>query len=404
VKYLDLVILAGGKGTRIRNLTHNKPKPLAKIGKYTFLDLLLSNVSKYHFRKIIILAGFKGKQLYIKYHNKKVNLIKIECIIEKKPLGTGGAINKIKNKLTNNFFVINGDTISDFNFYDLIKSKKKKKSVLALTKSKFSNRGNNIRNLYLDKDKVVKIAEKQKKHIFKSSGVCLLDKSIFQNITETKFSLEDKLLSKLIKKKEIIGYKKKFFFYDIGTKSDFINAKKKLLNHLMRPAVFFDRDNTINADTGYTHKYKDFKFINNSYNALKFLSNKNISIFIITNQAGIGKGLFTEDEFINLHLKLKKMLIDKKIFINEVKYCPYHPQASIKEYRKISSLRKPNNLMIKQIFDKFVIDKNKTIMIGDHLKDQACAKKSKLKFQFVKKNLLMQIKNSLIFKKKVLKI
>ena len=385
MKYLDLVILAGGKGTRIRDLTNNKPKPLAKIGPYTFLDLLLSNVSKYHFRKIIILAGFKGKQLFDKYHNKTVNFIRIECIIEKKPLGTGGGLKKIRNKLSNNFFVINGDTISDFNFYDMLDLKKKNKFVLALTKSKFSNKGNNIRNLYLNKNNLIKIADKKNKFIFKSSGVCLLDKTIFKNIEESRFSLEDKILSKLIEKNKVYGYEKKFFFYDIGTKIDFINSKKKLLNHLIQPAIFLDRDNTINADTGYTYKYNDFKFINNSYNALKYLSDKKIYVFIITNQAGIGKGYFTEDDFVKLHIKLKKELSDKKIFINEVKYCPYHPKAKILKYKK------------KSVFKKFVINKKKSIMIGDHVKDQSCAKKSKLKFKFVQEDLLNQIKELSIF-------
>ena len=63
MKYLDLVILAGGKGTRIKNYTKKKPKPLVKVGKYIFLDLLLNKVSKYHFRKIIILAGYRGDQI-----------------------------------------------------------------------------------------------------------------------------------------------------------------------------------------------------------------------------------------------------------------------------------------------------------------------------------------------------
>ena len=71
MNYIDLVILAGGKGLRIRNLNKNKPKPLANIGGYTFLDLLLGNLSKYHFRKIFILAGYKGEKIYKKYHKKK---------------------------------------------------------------------------------------------------------------------------------------------------------------------------------------------------------------------------------------------------------------------------------------------------------------------------------------------
>ena len=85
----------------------------------------MGNLSKYHFRKIFILAGYKGKQIYKKYHNKKINFINIECIVEKKNLGGGGGLKKIKNKLSKNFFVINGDTIADFNFYEMLKLKKK---------------------------------------------------------------------------------------------------------------------------------------------------------------------------------------------------------------------------------------------------------------------------------------
>ena len=94
MNYIDLVILAGGKGSRIKNVNKNKPKPLANIGGYSFLDLLLGNLCKYHFRKIFILAGYKGKQIYKKYHNKNINFINTECLIEKKPLGTGGGLKK----------------------------------------------------------------------------------------------------------------------------------------------------------------------------------------------------------------------------------------------------------------------------------------------------------------------
>ena len=125
MNYIDLVILAGGKGSRFKNINKNKPKPLAKIGNYSFLDLLLGNLSRYHFRKIFILAGYKGSQIYKKYHKKNLNFMNIECVIEKKPLGTGGGLKKIKNKLSKNFFVINGDTIADFNFYEMLKLKKK---------------------------------------------------------------------------------------------------------------------------------------------------------------------------------------------------------------------------------------------------------------------------------------
>ena len=393
MNYIDLVILAGGKGSRIKNVNKNKPKPLANIGRYSFLDLLLGNLCKYHFRKIFILAGYKGKQIYKKYHNENINFINIECLIEKKPLGTGGGLKKIKNKLSNNFFVINGDTIADFNFYEMLKFKKKNNCVIAITKSKFAVNGNKIRNLQIDQKKMIKINNSKKVKNYKSAGVCLFDKKIFNKIKLEKFSLEDEIIYKLIKNKKIYGYKKKFFFYDIGTLKDFKSAKKSLFKKIKKPAIFLDRDNTINQDKGYTYKYNDFKFINNSLNALKYLSKKRVWIFIVTNQAGIAKGYFTENDFISLHLKLKKKLFNQNIFIDEVKYCPYHPLATISKYRRNSSLRKPNNLMIKQILKKWPIDKMRSIMIGDQIKDYKCAHRSKIKFQYVKKDMLKQIKN-----------
>ncbi len=392
MKYLDLVILAGGKGTRIRDYTKNNPKPLAKIGDYVFLDLLLSNISKYHFRKIFILAGYKGDKIYRKYHNKNINFINIQCFVEKKPLGTGGALKLIKKNLTNNFFVINGDTIADFNFYEMLKVKKKNSTVISLTKNLFSTKGNEIRNLTYDRKNLIKISY-SKKNNFKSAGVCLISKSNLNVTSKIKFSLEDDIIFPLIKKKKVYAYSKNFFFYDIGTKNDFLKAKTKLIKYLTKPAIFFDRDNTINYDEGYTYKYNNFKFINNSISALKYLSKKNNYIFIVTNQAGIAKGYFTEKNFCNLHTKLKKKLIQKKIFINEVKYCPYHPKAKYKKFRKKTSLRKPGNLMVNQIIKKWVINKKKSLMIGDKISDQKCAEKSNINFQFVKKDILKQIKN-----------
>ena len=96
---LDAVILAGGKGSRIKKFLNGKPKPLVKISNYYFLDLLIGNISKYNFSKIYILAGYRGSHIYKKYHNKFVNFVPIECIIEKKPLGTGGALSLLKKKI-----------------------------------------------------------------------------------------------------------------------------------------------------------------------------------------------------------------------------------------------------------------------------------------------------------------
>ena len=158
-----------------------------------------------------------------------------------------------------------------------------------------------------------------------------------------------------------------------------------------KSAVFLDRDGTINYDYGYTYKFSDFKFRKNVIKGLKYLSKKKYLIFIVTNQAGIAKGKFKIKDLIKLHEQLKKKLWEKKIKISEIQYCPYHPNAIIKKYRKKTNFRKPGNLMIKKILSKWNIDLKKSFMLGDKISDKLAAKKSNLYFQYAKEDFYLQI-------------
>ena len=122
----DLVILAGGKGTRIRKLS-NYPKPIIKFNNLYFLDYLMQNYLLHNFKNIYILAGHKGQQIKKKYHNKIHNLKKIRVIIEKKPMDTGGALYNLKKVIKNNFVLVNGDSILDIDLDKFIKKKLNKK-------------------------------------------------------------------------------------------------------------------------------------------------------------------------------------------------------------------------------------------------------------------------------------
>ena len=95
---LDLVILCGGKGSRLKKLTKNIPKPLLKINNIEFLNYIINFYQKYNFRKIYLLAGYKGRQIKKKFDKKLFNLIKVEVIIEKFPMGTAGCLRLLKKK------------------------------------------------------------------------------------------------------------------------------------------------------------------------------------------------------------------------------------------------------------------------------------------------------------------
>ena len=169
-------------------------------------------------------------------------------------------------------------------------------------------------------------------------------------------------------------------------------AKKNLLLKVKKPSVFFDRDGVLNHDYGYVYKYSKFKWKKNVLKTLKYLNSKNYYIFVITNQAGIGRGYYNEDQFIKLHKKIKKDLCKKNIYIDEVVFCPHHPTKGIGIYKKYCKCRKPNNLLIKNIFKKWPITNKNSLIIGDKISDLNCAKRSKIKFQWVEEDLYFQIR------------
>ena len=105
MKSLSVVVLAGGEGKRLQSITKNKiPKPLTKLNKKPFLDYLLKYLSKFEFKNIIIISGHLGNQIANLYDKKIIKKSKIICLIEKKPMGTAGALNLVKNKIKKNLY------------------------------------------------------------------------------------------------------------------------------------------------------------------------------------------------------------------------------------------------------------------------------------------------------------
>lgn len=386
-KKLDLVILAGGKGSRIRNKLNNLPKPMVKFQKRDFLQYVLNSYSKFPFKKIYILAGYRSNFIFKKYHKKEINFIKIECLKEEKLLGTGGSLFKLKNKVKN-FILINGDSIFEIDLLQLINSCKNSSfGSIALTKN--INQGSRkLNQLNLKKNKVF-LDQKGK---LMNGGVYFFKKKIFRFIKNKFMSLENDILINLLKENKINGIYSNNFFHDIGIGKFFDKTNKLINDKLIRPAAFLDRDGVVNFDKKYIFKMKDFKLRKGVIKGLRLLQKKNFYLFIITNQAGIAKKKFTELSFKKFSLDVKYFFFKKKIFFNDVEYCPFHKKALIKKYKKNSQFRKPGNLMIKKIFKKWPIDKKKSFFIGDQLTDFKCAKKSNLYFEYAKNNFYDQIK------------
>ncbi len=379
----DLIILAGGKGTRISKYLKNIPKPMFKVDKFDFIEILLKNFSKYNVNKIYIAAGYRGKKIYKKYHKKKVNLIDIECVLENRILGTGGALSQFKGKTTKHFFVINGDTFFDVDLNNIYKNNKNyKKIYIPLSNSNNYQSNKKLTNLSLIKKKIVY----NKKSRYFNGGIYFLNESIFKKIPKKNFSFEDDLLKFEIQKKNVLGEYFNNFFIDIGTQNSIKFELPLLIKYLKKPAIFIDRDGTLIEDKGYTYKLSDLKFKNNVIKILKKY-NKKYYFFIVTNQSGIGRGYYTEEEFFIFQMKIKENLSKKNILIDDIRYCPFISDAKIKRYRKKSKFRKPGNYMIKSLKNNFFIDYKNSFMIGNTAADKQCAIKSQLRYVDVKEIL-----------------
>jgi len=388
LKNIDLVVLAGGKGSRIKDLLGRYPKPMLKFNNKYFMQYIFNNFCKYNFKRIIILCGYRHSIFFKKFHKKNINFTKILCVKEKKLLGTGGALTNLINLNVNNFVLINGDTLLDIDIKLLVNSLDYKNvGIVALTKNK-NQKSKKLNNLIL-KNKVINIG---KQSMLMNGGTYFFNKKIFKYIKKGNFSLENDLLPKLIKKKKINGKIFKNFFIDIGSKYYFKFAGNLLKKEYKKPAIFLDRDGVVNYDYKYVHTFRNFKFRPGVLDGLKYLIKKNYNIFIVTNQAGIGKKIFSEEKFFLLHKKIKERLEKLNIFIDDVQFSPFHQNAKIKKYRKNSAMRKPGNKMIKNIFSNWDVNTKKSFMIGDKKTDKLAAEKSKLKFYYAEKNFYKQIK------------
>jgi len=137
----------------------------------------------------------------------------------------------------------------------------------------------------------------------------------------------------------------------------------------MKKALFLDRDGIINVDHGYVHKKDDFDFIEGIFELCTTAIEKSYDIFVVTNQAGIARGLYTVSDFEKLTAWMQDVFIKHGIKLSKVYFCPHHPSKGNNEYKKNCKCRKPEPGMIIQAEQEFNLDLANSILIGDKASD-----------------------------------
>ena len=151
----------------------------------------------------------------------------------------------------------------------------------------------------------------------------------------------------------------------------------------MNKAIFLDRDGTINIEKDYIYKCEDLVFEEGSVEALKTFKNLGYILIVVSNQSGIARGYFTEEDLKAFNNNMNEKLKEKSVEIAEFYCCPHHPDG-LAEYKKVCDCRKPNNKMLEDAIKKYNIDREKSYMIGDKVSDIGAGLKSKLKTVLVK--------------------
>ncbi len=226
---MDCIILAGGKGTRLKKTVSNVPKPLAPINNIPFLDILIKQIKSINIlEKIILAVGYKSSQIIDYYKNDN----RILFSEEKTLLGTGGALqNALKLTLSENILVLNGDSYTDINFNDMWQFHLKQNSTLTIayrSHEELSSFG--TMQIEKDSQKILSFVEKKEGTSgFISLGIYIINRNIFQHINlGERFSLEHDFFPKILKTTDLFGFYTNSLFIDIGTKESYQKAQTLL--------------------------------------------------------------------------------------------------------------------------------------------------------------------------------
>jgi len=227
LKEIDVVILTGGQGTRLREVIKDRPKTMAEINQRPFLDILINHVSRYGFKRFILCTGHIADVIKNYYTEKNVSG-EVLFSNEDNPLGTGGAVKNAEDFIQSNpCLVMNGDSFCSVDLLSFFDFHLKKRALLSMVVVEVSDTKDYGLIFLDDSQRIIQFEEKKgKEKAYINAGIYLFEKEIFSLIPpETKYSLEYDLFPKLVGK-EFYGYITQERLIDIGTPERYEEGKR----------------------------------------------------------------------------------------------------------------------------------------------------------------------------------
>ncbi len=364
------VILAGGLGTRLKGILGEMPKPMAPINKLPFLHYLLNYLSNQGVKEVFLCVGFQH-EVIVRYFGDHFRNIKIFYTIEKELLGTGGAIMPVLSKWREPFFLLNGDTFFEADLKSFSEAFFKLRPLASLSLKPVFNQ-DRYGAVQIEGDKITSLTEKKfLASGFINAGVSILTPEIFEGkLQGDVFSYEKDLFEKKAASHFLHGFVQDEYFIDIGIPEDYEKAQREIPRRFFTQThsakfLFLDRDGVINKHLpgDYVKNIEQFEFLPGVLDALVHFSSYFTHIVVVTNQQGIGKGLYTEDDLKEVHTFMLKKITEAGGRLDAVYFCPSLEKNN-------DPCRKPNIGMGLQAQQDFpAIDFKQSVMIGDSMSD-----------------------------------
>ena len=369
-------ILVGGLGTRLGTLTAQTPKPMLDVGGRPFLAWLLREALRYGVNDVLLLTGHLSgvvRDGLDGLHAMLPRPVRITLSEEPSPAGTGGALHHARAHLQDRFLLMNGDSLFDCDLPAALAMADGPEVLGRLMLRRVAD-ASRYGVVETQGDTVTAFRERGAAGVPATinGGVYLLDRRILDHVGAD-CSLERDVLPGLAAAGLLRGTVGDGWFIDIGIPADLARAGKEMPAHLVRPALFLDRDGVCNVDHGWVGTRDRFEWMPGAKAAISLAHRRGCHVFLVTNQSGVARGLYDEAAVQGLHAWMVDEAIKAGGTIDDVRYCPFHPDATVPGYRQASPWRKPAPGMILDLLQAWDLDPARCALVGDQPTDLQAA-------------------------------
>lgn len=379
--YREAIVLAGGFGTRLAHVVPDVCKPMAPVAGRPFLRFIMDQLAAAGFDRAVVADGYRREQIE-GFFGPAYRGMAIEYSPEDTPLFTGGAVKRALSRCESDWvFVLNGDTWLDMDFAAMeaaaCDDPAGVSSVIAVKRMRGFERYGTVD---VDSDGTLTAFHEKRpcEEGLINAGVYLLHRDALINMPE-KFSLESDYFERVVGDGALRAVECTGGFIDIGVPEDYELAQT-MLAPLARPwrLAMFDRDGTINVDTGHLHEPEKLELIPSTVDIMRgYSDDPDYKVVVVTNQAGIAKGLYTEADMRCLHRYMENELEKLGVHVDAWYFCPHHP-----DYTGPCDCRKPAPGMLLAAMRDFDANSTGCVMFGDKTSDEVAAKAACVAFEW----------------------